>query len=166
LFGDAVVFAYRPGPPGQPEREQGLALVRVRDAALLARVIERINHDQKQGGELKGLEARVYKGEKYFRRVEARGDRFYWTGGPLLAYTGEEALLRRVIDRHLQGPGANAPPALAGRLKSLGADRALAVLWINPRALDSELRRSAAAARGPDAAVLNHFLLYWQAVEG
>ena len=42
-YGDVVVFAYRPGPPGQPEREQGLALLRARDDALLARLIERIN---------------------------------------------------------------------------------------------------------------------------
>src|SRR5262249_27747245 len=128
LLGDAVVFAYRPGLPQQREREQGLALVRARDDALLARVIERINDDQKKSGELKSLEARVHKGVRYFRRAEARGDRFYWVSGPLFAYTGEETLLRRVIDLH-RGPPA--PPALAERLRDLGADRALAVLWIN-----------------------------------
>ena len=32
VLGEAVVFAYRPGPPGRPQQEQGLVLVR----ALLA----------------------------------------------------------------------------------------------------------------------------------
>src|SRR5262249_6429812 len=32
LLGDAVVFAYRPGPPGKPDQEQGLFLVWARDA--------------------------------------------------------------------------------------------------------------------------------------
>ena len=27
VFGDAIVFAYRPGPPGKPDQEQGLVLV-------------------------------------------------------------------------------------------------------------------------------------------
>src|SRR2546430_7288658 len=31
VLGDAIVFAYRPGPPGQPEREQGLFLLYARD---------------------------------------------------------------------------------------------------------------------------------------
>src|SRR5205814_5860862 len=34
LLGDAVVFAYRPGPPGKPEQEQNLILIRGRDARL------------------------------------------------------------------------------------------------------------------------------------
>src|SRR5262245_33700854 len=32
ILGDALVLAYRPGPPGRPEEEQGLVLVRARDA--------------------------------------------------------------------------------------------------------------------------------------
>src|SRR5262245_36876307 len=31
IFGDAFAFAYRPGPPGKPEQEQGLFLLRARE---------------------------------------------------------------------------------------------------------------------------------------
>jgi hypothetical protein len=166
LLGDAVVFAYRPGPPGRPEKEQGLALLRARDPALLARLIERINEDQKKSGELKALEARVHNGVTYYRRAEAKGDRFYWARGPLLAYTGEESLLRRVIDLSAAPRPPAAASVLAARLRGLGADRSLAALWINPRTLDAELQRAADNAPAADGPVLKHFLVYWRALDG
>src|SRR5262249_55725107 len=43
LLGDAVVFAYRPGPPDKMEQEQGLLLICARDADLLARVVKLLN---------------------------------------------------------------------------------------------------------------------------
>src|SRR5262249_27241043 len=158
---DAVVFAYRPGPPGQPDKEQGLALLRARDDALLTRLIERINEDQKKSGELKALQERVHKGVKYYRRTEAKGNRFYWTSGPLLAYTGEEDLLRRVIDLNAAPRPAAAASVLAVRLRDVGADRSFAALWINPRTLDAELQRTADNAPAADGAVLKRFLVYW-----
>ena len=36
VLGDAVVFAYRPGPPGKPEQEEGLVLLRAATAKSLA----------------------------------------------------------------------------------------------------------------------------------
>src|SRR5262249_17200175 len=32
VLGEALIFAYRPGPPGSPEKEQGLVLLRVQNA--------------------------------------------------------------------------------------------------------------------------------------
>ena len=74
IFGDAVVFAYRPGPPGKPHAEQGLVLVRARDAKLLADLIERLNTLQKVSGDLKELEERITPREE--------------TWDPLLKMTG------------------------------------------------------------------------------
>src|SRR5262249_48213497 len=39
ILGDTVVLAYWPGPPGKPEQEQGMILVRAHDAQLLAGLI-------------------------------------------------------------------------------------------------------------------------------
>src|SRR5262245_39338691 len=46
ILGDALVFAYRKGPPSQPEKEDGLILLHARDDKLLARLVDRINEIQ------------------------------------------------------------------------------------------------------------------------
>ena len=55
IFGDAVVFAYRPGSSGKEDQEQGLMLVHARDAQLLANIAKRFNDIQQQSGDLKEL---------------------------------------------------------------------------------------------------------------
>src|SRR5262249_5462681 len=72
ILGDAVAFAYRPGPPRQPEQEQGLFLVRARDPRALADLIGRLNRVQKEAGQLTELEEREHNGVKYHRRVERK----------------------------------------------------------------------------------------------
>src|SRR6266542_4302428 len=69
ILGDAVVLAYRAGPPGKPQQEQGLLLVRAREAKTLAALVDRVNQVHKESGELKKLEEREHNGVKYFRRV-------------------------------------------------------------------------------------------------
>src|SRR5205823_2135821 len=71
LLGDALVFVYRKGPPGQPDAEDGLILLHARDEKLLARLVNRINELQTQAGELKTVEPVDGKAGKYFRRVKA-----------------------------------------------------------------------------------------------
>src|SRR5262245_38675869 len=53
LLGDAFVFAYRKGPPGEEGKEDGLFLLHARDPKLLAQVADRINELQTKSGELK-----------------------------------------------------------------------------------------------------------------
>src|SRR6185437_1885342 len=43
ILGDAIVFAYRFNPHGKNEADEGLVLVRARDAKLLATLVERLN---------------------------------------------------------------------------------------------------------------------------
>ena len=43
VLGDAFVFAYRPGPAGKQDQEQGLFLVRARNARTLASLVQKLN---------------------------------------------------------------------------------------------------------------------------
>ncbi len=165
VLGDALVFAYRPGPAGKPEQEQGLFMLWARNQALLTRIVGRLDSEQLQKGELKALEPRGYKGLTYYRRVEKSGSTFYFLSGPLVAFTADEALLRQVLDRHVDGKTAR-PLGLLERLKAPGAEKVPATLWINPRAFDAELQRQTEDLKPADAQALKAFLEYWKALDG
>jgi hypothetical protein len=168
ILGDAVALAYRPGPPGQPDQEQNLLVLQARDPALLARLVQRLNQLQKASGELRELEQRTHLGTDYICRVRANeGNEFYFLRGPRLVYTGQEAMLRRVIELDQQAPPvAQTAPPLARQLRQLGADRGLAALWLNPRAFDAELQEKVRAAQGGEAVFLKSFAGCWQALAG
>src|SRR5262249_55945404 len=137
ILGDAVVLAYRLGPNGQEDQEQGLVLLRARNEKSLTAVIERLNDAQKKSGDLKAVEERDHNGRKYFRRAEGRGANFYWFNGPVLVFSTREEMLRQALalDR-TAAPAKKAPPPVARSLRQLGAEQALAALWINPRAFE------------------------------
>src|SRR5262245_15650447 len=71
LLGDALVFAYRKGPPGEEGKEDGLILLHARDSKLLARVVDRINELQTKSGELKRVDTVGDGPAEYRRRVKA-----------------------------------------------------------------------------------------------
>jgi hypothetical protein len=164
LLGDAFVLAYRPNPPGKTNQDEGIFLLRAQDAATLADFVERVNRVQKESGDLKELEERRHAGATYFRRAERKGENFYYVNGPVLAFSSQEAMLRQAIERDRKG--SNSEPAVARQLRLLGADRALAGLWVNPRAFDAEMERNLGQAKGADAAVQRAFLRYWKALDG
>lgn len=165
ILGDALVLAYRPGPPDRPGEEQGLFMVRARDAKLLGALVTRLNTLQKQSGDLKELQEQSYAGRKYFGRVESSGAKYYYLNGPVLVFSSREDTLRQVIDLD-QKTGGETEPAVAKQLQLLGVDRPLAALWVNPRAFDRHLERHAAAATGGPAQALSTLSRYWQALEG
>jgi hypothetical protein len=165
LLGDAIVFAYRPGPAGKMNVEdQELVLVRARDAKLLVEVIEKINQAQKQAGELKNVQEREYAGVRYYQRVEAQKSTFYFVRGPVVAFSSQEAMLRQAIG--LEQKSAPEEPPVARRLRQLGVERRLVSLWVNPRPFDGELERKVKAAGAGEAAVLGHMLTWWKALDG
>src|SRR5262245_14056056 len=137
VLGDAVVFVYRPGPPGKPEQEQGMILVRARTAQPLAGLIDRVNKAQKEAGELQSLTEREHRGVKYVLRVERKGgkteENFYLLRGPVLVFSGQESFLRKAIEREL-ALDRDAEPPLAARLAELGLGDCALALAINPRA--------------------------------
>ncbi|MBY0526226.1 MAG: hypothetical protein K2R98_22730 [Gemmataceae bacterium] len=168
ILGDAVVFAYRPGPPGKPEEEQGLFLTRARNAAMLTTLIDRFNAAQKKSGDLLKLEEREHNGVKYYHRVERKqAPYYYWQRGSVLAISGQEAMLRRVLDLDKQAPPADSKsPPLAHQFRQLGADKGLLALWLNPRAFDADLLQRVKLFEGPDGAFLKTFATNWKALDG
>jgi hypothetical protein len=176
VLGDALVLAYRPGPPGKPEQEQGIMLLRARNATVLVELIERVNKVQKEEGELKDLQERRHNDATYYRRLEydKRGKRdkppsYYYVHGAVLAVSSQEDMIRQVIDydrkpssdRRDAGPTGEAER----RLRELDAGRALLATWINPRAFDAEMDAKVARAPAERVAAVKHFVRYWKALD-
>ncbi len=163
ILGDAVVLAYRPGPPGKPQQEQGLILVDARDAKLLEKLVDTINRAQQQSGEIKELVPCEHQGEKYFRRVQEKGDDFFaLRGGKLLLATKEE-MLREALGRFRESRSEESP--LEKQFRTRDQEARLASLWINPRAFDAEMQNNQKNASGKESAFLKNFLRYWQAID-
>jgi hypothetical protein len=165
ILGDAVVAAYRPGPPVGTE-EAGLFLVRARNADLLAQLVQRLNDVQKESGDLKDLVVSKHQGVSYFCRVESKGKTFYYLRGPVLAFSPQEPAIQQVIDLDLRPPPTAETTPLETALDRADAKEALALLWINPRVFEPEIERSCKQAQGAEAAVRTAVLSYWKALEG
>jgi hypothetical protein len=168
IFGDAVVLAYRPAPPDKGGPEEGMVLVRARSAAVLSEVVDRLNQSQKKAGDLKKLDEREYQGSKYFSREEkTQAPYFYYLHGPVLVLSGQESMIRRVIDLDRKPAEDRAElPFVSRQLRQAKAEGALLSLWANPRAFDTDLEKKAREATGPDAAFLTAFVEHWKALDG
>ncbi|HEX3147910.1 MAG TPA: hypothetical protein VHR66_07485 [Gemmataceae bacterium] len=167
LIGDALVFAYRKGPPGQEGKEDGLILLNARDDKLLARLIDRINELQTKAGELKAVETVGSGPGAYSRRVKAvemEPADFYALRGHRLAFSGHEVLLKSVLPT-LAAEGTAEPP-IAQRMKRLGINDSPVSVLINPRSFDAEVAGSAQSGKGSEQAFLKQFASYWKAVDG
>jgi hypothetical protein len=167
LLGDAVVFAYRKGPPGNEAKEDGLILVHARDEKLLARVVERINALQMKDGELKAVEPVTGKDGEYFRRVKSNKQQpaeFYALRGNRLVFSGSKPLLEATLAK-LATP-AEGEPLVALRMQRLGVNDVPVSFVINPRAFDADLAESAKTGKDTERAFLREFAGYWKAVDG
>lgn len=164
IYGDALVFAYRPAPDGRPEGEEGVFLLRARDKDLLARLVTRLNEIQKKGGELKELEERKHEGVTYQARVSAGGTHYYYLHGAVLAYTSQESMLKRVID--LDRRETREVPTILRDMTRLDVHDSMLTVWVNPRAFDAELKRKVAQAKPSEVHGLKRMQQYWQALDG
>ncbi len=152
LLGDAAALALR--VPEQGASPQGVLLVKARDRALLERLIERINHAQKEAGDLENaIERRrgeiVYHGRVYPAGAGRPTDWYVTTSDGVFALSSEEALITGVIDRWLAiagakkapdgeevgTPGFGDSPRLAAIRRRMPAT-ALARLYLDPRRLE------------------------------
>lgn len=175
ILGDTVVFVYRPGPPEKLDQEQGLFLTWARDPQLLKGLADKLNELQTKSGELKKLEEREHQGVKYFCRIETKKEKepfYYWLNGSVLAATGQEAMLKQVIERSKLAKSEKEAPPVARRFRELLSESnkkadnwGTAALLINPRAFDAQLNHSAKSATGIEASRLKSFLRYWKALE-
>jgi len=165
ILGDAIVFAYRKGPAGHEDQEDGLFLIHARDAKLLARLVDRINELQTKDGDLKSVEPVDGKPARYFRRVksaEKEKDDFYALHGNRLIFASNEELLKSMVAR-LEQPGKDEPP-LVQRLKKLGVNDVPIAFLINPRAFDSDLADSIKKGKAAEQRFLKEFTSYWAVV--
>src|SRR5262249_48530657 len=137
----------RLGPPGKSQQEEGLLMVRARSAERLAALVERVNGIVKESGELKAVEPCEHDGFKYFRRVERRETNFYCLRGPVLIFSGQEGMLRRALAGERKLPADEESP-VGKQLRLLGAHRALAAVWVNPRSYDDILADKLRQAEG------------------
>jgi hypothetical protein len=164
ILGDAIVITYRPGASRHDESERGLILVRARNAPLVSTLIDRLDKAQVEADDVK-VELRKHDGDSYRERTDAKGNQFIYVDQGLLAISRSEMAIRDVIDRHHQAPGPSEPP-VALQLRQLGADKALAALWINPRAFEARMAKHVSEAGDEDAALHRAILTYWKALTG
>ncbi len=164
VLGESIVFAYRQGPPGKPELEQNLVLLRAREGKPLAELVERLNKLLKNAGKLKEVVEVEHDGFKYQRRTEGDEVSFLYLRGPVLIFSGQEAMLREALALEKNTP-ATRESALSQSLRQLGADRALLSLWLNPRAFDAELASRMDKAALGDKVFLKTFHACWKALD-
>jgi hypothetical protein len=165
ILGDAVVFAFRPAPPGKAEQEAGLILVRARDAKKLQALVDHVNDAQKNSGQLKSLDEREHNGVKYFRRVEQKETNYYHLRGAVLVFSGQESILKEALDRD-RTTAVDAETALARRIREAGLPRSLFTACINPRAFDEMLAAKTTESQvASDVAFLKNFANYWKALD-
>jgi len=190
ILGDAIVFAYRPGPSARPEQENGLFLLWARDAELLARLIARLNSEQLRSREVMVVNAYAHQGKKYFERLEQKGERYvyypvngpmhvlpvavpvpmtahqyYYLDGSLLVFSTDRAMLLRAIEAQAARAEAGKVAPVSAQLLRAGAEKALAAWWMNPRAFDTDIQQHAARSQPAEAQGLWNFLGYWQALD-
>ncbi len=164
LIGDAVVLVLRldPDAPPDPSQARGLFLLRARDRGLLERLIAKINSSQQTSGELERVEDRSFAGTTYHVRTFPAGagrppESYISYPDGTFAFSNSATLIQGVIER--KGPSAadgaaRSKPGL-GDLPKFQAvrrrlpDRALARLFVDPRAIE---RLLAAAPRPSDSA--------------
>lgn len=165
VLGDTVVFAFTPGLGGDPDADRGVILLHARDPKKLQSVIDKLNAVQKDRGELKAVEAVKYGDNTYAKRAKpGGGGEYYFLRGNLFAFSGQEAMLKAVLDR--ADLSAAVSPATAG-LKAIGLQDAFLAAWVNPRALDKDLAARAAAEANPaQKAFLEQLGRVWAATDG
>jgi hypothetical protein len=165
VIGDAVVFAYSPGGPGDPKGERSVILVRPRKPDTLAGVIEKLNKAQTDAKELKAVVEHKHAGAAYFERQKSEGaSEFYAFADGVFVFSQSEAEVKAALDRAASAP-KDKPPELVARLTKLGAADAALVLLVNPRALDAELAAKLKGANANERPFLTKFAQVWAATE-
>jgi hypothetical protein len=147
VLGDAVVFAFTPGPPDKPEADRSLLLIKPKTPAVLAGMLAKIDQVQVAGGELSAVTLRTHAGKTYTRREKkAGGAEFHTLIDGVFAFSGDEAAVTGVLDR-LVAPPASTPAATS--LAKLNAGQSLITVWLAPRAFDAAFAAKASSATTP-----------------
>lgn len=167
MFGDAVAFAYSPPPAADPAAERGVLLVRPRKPEALRTLVDRVNALQATTGEVKAVVKKTHAGEEYWARQKPDGGaEFYAYRGGVFAFSGTEPDIRAVIDRD-RAPDRPAEKGMdwGAALARLKVEDAAAVVLVNPRPLDAEVKAKLAAAKPDEKPVLEAFATVWAALD-
>ncbi|QEL19403.1 hypothetical protein [Limnoglobus roseus] len=165
IFGDAIVLTYKPGPVGKPEQEQGCVMLKARDPAKLAKLVDQLNKVQNATKELTAIVPLKYRGQEYFKRAKS-DDRseFYLLDDGLFVFAAQEASIHSVIDQRLAPK--NNPPPIAKSIEQLRVQDAFILCWFNPRKLDTEVKAHiAAAGSAKEKAARQQFAQIWSALD-
>jgi hypothetical protein len=166
LLGDAVVLALRVPPGGRPEDASGLLLVRVRNRALLDRLIHGINDAEQRSGELISLTESAHAGVSYWTRQFRAASRkpaehFTVLGDNTFAWSNSRELIEGVIDRRAGGTPSLADFPRFQQVRGRLPGNAAASLFVAPRFLAQVLSassRRAEPARDRAAELIGRYL--------
>jgi len=141
LFGEAFVLAFHL-PPGEPQdRARGLLLTKVRDKALLLRLIGAMNEADRKGGALVDLSARSLGDDSYTVRTFREGTKpteAYTILGDTFAWSNSVPLIRGVIERRAKGTGLGDLPGFR-KVRDGLPPRSAASLFVDPRFVERML---------------------------
>jgi len=157
LFGDLALVSYQPGPPGKPDQESGLFVLKPRKAETLRKLIDQLDAIQTASGEIRKVRQAEQEGIAYTVRETAKGpsEAYAFRDGSFL-FSTREATLKSVLAKDRPTIDLNEQLARLGM-----ADERLTVLF-QPRAFDADL---AAADRGgttdSDRAFVAQFRKIW-----
>jgi hypothetical protein len=155
LLGDAVVLTVHLPPGGRQEDARGLLLVRVRDRALLDRLVQEVNAAQKNKGELERVTEHARGASVYYaRELRNRPAEYFATfDDNTFAWSNSEALVQGVIDRKTgdrPGLGDEAPFL---RVRRRLPERSAVSLFVNPRFLATVLASAPKSSKPADARI-------------
>jgi hypothetical protein len=167
ILGDAVAFAFTPAPPDRPGEDHALILIRPRRPEVLSRLVERVNQLQMSSSELKAVNQKEHRGIAYVERRKAgNSTEFYCLRGDVFAFSTVEADIKAFIDRDRTTPAIAARvPDFVNRLNKLGVEDAAAVLLIEPRALDAEMKARIQGARPEEKQFLGRLGELWAGLD-
>ena len=162
ILGDAVVFAFTPGPPDDPKAERGVLLIRPRKMELLVKLIDRLTGGPAADGAKTGVFRREHRECEFFesRKAGEPADYFVYRGG-VFAFSRSANDIRELIERDL-APKPNLE--LSARIARLELDATLIVL-VNPRAFDAEVNAQIPRAKPEDREFSTRFAAGWPALE-
>ena len=162
ILGDAVLYAYRPGPTDKPDEDAGVLMLKAKDPKALAKLIDNFNDTQKQSGELKALTEKPLGKLAYFHRdkSDATGE-YYFVRAGVFAFSKDESLLKATLA--LEATPAKTAPFLDAYDK-LGLQKAAIAAIFQPRTLDAELKARIASTKDEHAqSFLKQFAKIWLA---
>jgi hypothetical protein len=138
VFGDAIVFAYTPGPGGKADRDRALILVKPKKPGVAARVLARLDEMQTQAGELVSVSEEKYGGGAFTVRKKKDGStEAYRQHDGVLAFTSDVASMKGYLD---WWAAKGQPAPVAASLARLKANESFVTIWFDPRAFDDAFR--------------------------